>query len=124
LNSPRHACFYLTRRDAGFGLVQALADRKDTIVFAGARNPSAATGLLELEKAKSNVHVVKLTSSDEADNAAAVAHIKSVAGALHVVIANAAIVGDMNWPLEVSAASMREALDVCPFQLRAILHSS
>jgi norsolorinic acid ketoreductase len=35
------------------------------------------------------VHPIKLTSGDEADNAAAVAEIQKIAGRIDVVIANA-----------------------------------
>jgi NAD(P)-dependent dehydrogenase (short-subunit alcohol dehydrogenase family) len=73
----------------GFGLESALALRDDAVVFASTRDPQAAAQLLELKKTRKNLHVVKLTSGDEADNVAAAAEIKSKAGALHVVIANA-----------------------------------
>jgi hypothetical protein len=79
----------LTSMLPGLGLVKAIATRPDTVVFAGARNPSSASELDELAKTQKNVHVLKLTSCDEADNRAAVAEIKRTAGALHVVIANA-----------------------------------
>jgi NAD(P)-dependent dehydrogenase (short-subunit alcohol dehydrogenase family) len=74
---------------SGLGLVKALAARSDTVVFAGTRNLSSATALQELAQQQKNVHVLKLTSGDAADNQAAAAEIKKVAGALHVVIANA-----------------------------------
>jgi NADP-dependent 3-hydroxy acid dehydrogenase YdfG len=73
----------------GLGLVKALATRSDTVVFAGTRNPSNAIELQELAKQQKNVHVLKLTSANVADNQAAAAEIKKLAGALHVVIANA-----------------------------------
>jgi NAD(P)-dependent dehydrogenase (short-subunit alcohol dehydrogenase family) len=79
----------MRRAPAGFGLVKALAEREDAVVFAGTRNPAAATELAALAQARSNLHVVQLTSADEADNAAAVAEIERTAGALHVVISNA-----------------------------------
>jgi NAD(P)-dependent dehydrogenase (short-subunit alcohol dehydrogenase family) len=69
--------------------MKALAARADTVVFAGTRNLSSATNLHELAKQQNNVHVLKLTSGDAADNQAAVAEIKKIAGALHVMIANA-----------------------------------
>jgi NAD(P)-dependent dehydrogenase (short-subunit alcohol dehydrogenase family) len=69
--------------------VTALAARPDTLVFAGARNPAGATELRALAEERHNVHVLQLTSADETDNRAAVAEIERVAGALHVVIANA-----------------------------------
>ena len=74
----------------GLAIVTALASRDDTIVFAGARNPSAATDLHALvEKYPGKVHLVKLVSGDRTGNEAAVAHVKAVAGRLDVVIANA-----------------------------------
>jgi NAD(P)-dependent dehydrogenase (short-subunit alcohol dehydrogenase family) len=74
---------------SGFGVVKALAARPDTIVFAGARNPSTATALHKLAEKQDNVHVVQLTACHEAQSHAATAEIKRVAGALHVVVANA-----------------------------------
>ncbi|KAJ7766527.1 hypothetical protein DFH07DRAFT_809301 [Mycena maculata] len=77
-------------RGIGYGLVASLAARPNTIVFAGARDP-AAQSLKELAAKHSNVHPVKLTSGDKADNEAAVAEIQKTAGQLDVVIANAGI---------------------------------
>jgi NAD(P)-dependent dehydrogenase (short-subunit alcohol dehydrogenase family) len=75
---------------AGLGLVTALARRDNVIVFAGARNPTAAADLHALvEQYPGKVHIVKLTSCDKAENEAAVATIKAIAGRLDVVIANA-----------------------------------
>ncbi|KAK7059776.1 NAD(P)-binding protein [Favolaschia claudopus] len=77
-------------RGIGFGLVAALAARPNTIVFAGARDPSAQA-LGDLAAKHTNLHPIKLTSADKADNDAAVAQIEKVAGRLDVIIANAAI---------------------------------
>lgn len=78
------------RLSLGLAIVTALASRDDTIVFAGARNPSTATDLHALaEKYPGKFHVVKLVSNDKAGNEAAVAQIKDIAGRLDVVIANA-----------------------------------
>jgi NAD(P)-dependent dehydrogenase (short-subunit alcohol dehydrogenase family) len=79
----------LTSLNTGLGLVKALAARADTVVFAGARDPASASELRELADQKKNVHILKLVSCDEDGNCAAVEEIKRVAGALHVVIANA-----------------------------------
>jgi NAD(P)-dependent dehydrogenase (short-subunit alcohol dehydrogenase family) len=77
-------------RFAGLAIAQVLATRPDTIVFAGAREPAAAAELQALAKSHPGaLHVVKLTSANEADNRAAVEEIKRVAGRLDVVIANA-----------------------------------
>jgi len=77
-------------RGIGYGLVSALATRPNTIVFAGARDP-AAKMLTDLAAKHPNVHPVKLTSADKADNEAAIAQIEKIAGQLDIVIANAGI---------------------------------
>lgn len=60
------------------------------IVFAGARNPSAATELQALARSfPGKVHPIKLISSDQETNTAAAEEIRRVAGRLDVVIANA-----------------------------------
>jgi NADP-dependent 3-hydroxy acid dehydrogenase YdfG len=59
-------------------------------VFAGARNPNAATELKALQTAHpGRLHTVKLISADNAGNDEAIAEIKAEAGRLDVVIANA-----------------------------------
>ncbi|KAJ6545467.1 hypothetical protein B0H19DRAFT_1075774 [Mycena capillaripes] len=76
-------------RGIGFGLTAVLAARPNTIVFAGARDP-AAQSLKDLAaNLYPNVHAVKLTSGDKADNEAAIAQIQKTAGQLDVIIANA-----------------------------------
>ncbi|KAJ7432710.1 hypothetical protein B0H11DRAFT_2297241 [Mycena galericulata] len=77
-------------RGIGYSLAAAIAARLNTIVFAGARDP-AAQSLKDLAAKHSNVHPVKLTSGDQADNEAAIAEIQKTAGRLDVIIANAAI---------------------------------
>jgi NAD(P)-dependent dehydrogenase (short-subunit alcohol dehydrogenase family) len=122
--------FALTAAISGLGLVKALAARADTMVFAGTRNLSSATELNELAKQQKNVHVLKLTSGDAADNQAAAAEIKKVAGALHVVIANAGecvlshqeqsrkddiapgMMNQMAWGVDTSPQSMAQHFDV------------
>ncbi|KZP14526.1 NAD(P)-binding protein [Athelia psychrophila] len=77
-------------RGIGLAITAALAARPDTVVFAGARNPSTATELQALSRSMpSNVHIVKLASADEEDHKAAVDQIKKDVGRLDVVIANA-----------------------------------
>ncbi|KAJ7804974.1 hypothetical protein B0H14DRAFT_3773241 [Mycena olivaceomarginata] len=63
-----------SNRGIGYTLTATLAARPNTIDLA-AKHP--------------NVHPIKLTSGDEADNAAAAAEIQKTAGHLDVVIANA-----------------------------------
>ncbi|KAJ7789375.1 hypothetical protein B0H14DRAFT_3574034, partial [Mycena olivaceomarginata] len=70
----------------GYALAATLAARPNTIVFAGARDP-ATQSLKDLAAKHSNVHPIKLTSGDVADNAAAAAEIEKIAGHLDVVIA-------------------------------------
>ncbi|KAJ6555181.1 hypothetical protein DFH09DRAFT_1085128 [Mycena vulgaris] len=77
-------------RGIGYALAATLAARPDTVVFAGARNP-AAQSLKDLAAKHPNVHPVKLTSTDQADNEAAIAEIQKIAGQLDVIIANAGI---------------------------------
>jgi NAD(P)-dependent dehydrogenase (short-subunit alcohol dehydrogenase family) len=74
----------------GLGFVKALSKRENTVVFAGARDPSRATELKELASAyPGKIHIVKLVSGDEAGNKAALEEVKNIAGRLDVVIANA-----------------------------------
>jgi hypothetical protein len=83
-------------RGIGYALAAAIAARSNTIVFAGARDP-AAQSLKDLAAKHPNVHPVKLTSGDEADNAAAAAEIQKTAGHIDVIIANAGIYTSPSW---------------------------
>jgi NAD(P)-dependent dehydrogenase (short-subunit alcohol dehydrogenase family) len=97
----------------GLGLVKELLKRDNAVVFAGARNPSAAPELTELvEKHPGKVHIIKLTSADVEDNKAAAAHIQSVAGRLDVVIANAGVMQYVGPSLEASVESVQEHFTV------------
>jgi len=78
-------------RGLGFGLVQALSTRPDTVIFASARDPSSATELNKLAKSSTaKVHVVKLLAGSEAD-AKAVAKQAAEVGGLDYIILNAGI---------------------------------
>ncbi|KZO92405.1 NAD(P)-binding protein [Calocera viscosa TUFC12733] len=100
-------------RGIGLGIVAQLAARENTIVFAGARNPASAKELHALEtKYPGKVHSIKLSSADEADNKAAAAKIKQVAGQLDVVIANAGISNSYIPSEQVSLDAMREHFEV------------
>ncbi|KAJ7617372.1 aflatoxin biosynthesis ketoreductase-like protein nor-1 [Roridomyces roridus] len=79
-----------SNRGIGKGLVDALAQRPNAIVFAGARDPSAAS-LKELAAKHPNVYPVKMVLNDKESNEAAAAYIEKTAGQLDVVIANAGI---------------------------------
>ena len=98
---------------AGFAIVSLLATRPDAVIFAGARNPSDATGLQELAKAHpGRFHVIKVVSADKENNIEAANEIKRVAGRLDVVIANAAISESLASALEVPAEEMVKHFDV------------
>ncbi|KZO92375.1 NAD(P)-binding protein [Calocera viscosa TUFC12733] len=100
-------------RGIGLALVAQLAIRQNTIVFAGARNPSAAKDLLGLQlEHPDKVYIVKLTSADKAENEAAIAKVKEIAGRLDVVIANAGLSGIYSLATEVSLEAMRNLFEV------------
>jgi len=100
-------------RGIGLGLITSLARRENVIAFAGARNPTAAADLQELVlKYPGKVHIVKLTSFDKAENEAAVATIKAIAGRLDVVIANAGISNFYSPSLEIPVEKMREHYEI------------
>jgi len=98
---------------AGLAIVTQLAARDDVIVFAGARDPSAAKDLHALEiKYPGKFYTMKLVSADRADADAAVAKIKEVAGALNVVIANAGMSTSYEPTATVSLEVVQEHIDV------------
>ncbi|KII87105.1 hypothetical protein PLICRDRAFT_244863 [Plicaturopsis crispa FD-325 SS-3] len=100
-------------RGIGLGLVTALSQRDNVVVFAGTRNPSAATDLQALvKKYPGKVYIVKLTSADVPENQAAVAYIKEVAGRLDVVIANAGINTHVGPALDAPAQVLRDHFEV------------
>jgi len=100
-------------RGIGLGFVNALARRDNVIVFAGARNPAAATDLQALaQQYPGKVHIVKLTLCDKAENEAAVASITSIAGRLDVVIASAGISHFYGTSLETPPEQMRNHFEV------------
>ncbi|EIN06063.1 NAD(P)-binding protein [Punctularia strigosozonata HHB-11173 SS5] len=101
-------------RGIGLALVKALAMREGAIVFAGARNPEGATELRELAAAQApgKVHVVKLVSSDKPGNEAAIEEVKSKAGRLDVVIANAGISQYYGRGVDAPPESFREHFEV------------
>jgi len=100
-------------RGIGLGLVTALALRDNVVVFAGARNPAAATDLQELvKKFSGKVHIVQLTSCDKGGNEAAVEEIRSIAGRLDVVIANAGIALFYGSALDTPADQMRDHFEI------------
>ena len=67
-----------------------LAERSNTIVFAGARDPANASDLQAVAaKHPDNVFVVELKASDVEGNTRAIEQIRQKTGRLDVVIANA-----------------------------------
>jgi len=100
-------------RGIGLGLVTALARRSNVLVFAGARNPATAIDLKALvEKYPNKVYIVKLTSCDERENTAAIEEIRSIAGRLDVVIANAGIAQFYGPGLETAPDQMRQHFEI------------
>ncbi|KZT54363.1 NAD(P)-binding protein [Calocera cornea HHB12733] len=100
-------------RGVGLGIVTQLAARANTIVFAGTRSSSNLTDLHALSAQHPNkVHIVQLTSADKADNDAAVASIKEIAGRLDVVIANAGLSDTFDRSLDVPLKAMRDHFEV------------
>jgi len=100
-------------RGIGLNIVSQLAARPEVIIFAGARNPSSAKELQALSaKHSGNIHILKLTSGGQADNAAAIAEVKKVAGKLDVVVANAGIAKSYVTSLAVPLEDMREHFEV------------
>ncbi|KZO92371.1 NAD(P)-binding protein [Calocera viscosa TUFC12733] len=100
-------------RGIGLGLVTSLVLRPDVVVFAGARNPAAASDLKALQNQyPGKLHIVKLTSAERADNEAAIAEIKRTTGKLDVVIANAGIAKFWGTILNTPLDEMREHWEV------------
>lgn len=79
-------------RGIGFNLVKNLSSRPDTIIFAGSRSFPLKDNdqLAQLAANLPDVVIpIKITSADEADNAAAAELIKLKVGKVDVIIANA-----------------------------------
>ncbi|KAJ7737493.1 hypothetical protein B0H16DRAFT_1730272 [Mycena metata] len=100
-----------SNRGIGYGLATLIAAHLDTIVFAGARDP-AAQSLKDLAAKHPNVHPVKLTSGDQADNEAAIIEIQKTAGRLDVIIANAGIANTMGSVASTPPSAFREHWEV------------
>ena len=99
--------------NSGLAIVTLLISRPDTIVFAGARNPSGATDLQGLAKAHPDrFHVIKVVSADKENNLEAAKEIQRVAGRLDVVIANAGISECIAPALEVPPEEMVKHFEV------------
>lgn len=113
MSSPTVYLVSGANRGLGLGLVTALVQRPDTIVFAGARDPPNATDLNALAAAHAGkLHVVKLVSADTESNTAAAAQIAKVADHIDVVIANAAVGDVFADALTASKEEMTRHFDV------------
>jgi norsolorinic acid ketoreductase len=99
-------------RGIGLGIVTDLVKRDNVLVFAGARDPEAATELKQLQTIHKNLHIVKLSSTSEEDAKTAAEQIERTAGKLDVVIANAGIAYSYINPGEVSLSDVREHFEV------------
>ena len=99
-------------RGIGLAIVQQLAPRKDTVVFATVRDISKLGELAKVTAQYPNVHPVQLRLEVVEDAKNAVAEISKITDHLDVVIANAGIA--YNWePLEkVDPEVVREHLTV------------
>ena len=101
-----------SNRGIGLELVRLIANRPDTIVFAGVRNPSKRSELQKLASKYPNVHIVKLDSSSTTDAQAAAHTVEEIAGGLDVVIANAGIAENWEKVVKVDPQSLSEHFKV------------
>ena len=101
-----------SNRGIGFEIVKILAQRPDTTVFAGVRNPSKATALKNLASHYPNIHILQLESTSPTDVQAAASTIKTISGGLDVVIANAGIAQNFLKILDVTPSSVAEHFNV------------
>ncbi|KAI5476640.1 short-chain dehydrogenase/reductase SDR family protein [Pseudohyphozyma bogoriensis] len=100
-------------RGIGFGLVQSLVARPNTVIYAGARDPSKATALEELSKAHPGViHIVKLSSTSVEDANSAASLVEATSGKIDVLIANAGIAYDMSPVAQITLESYQEHWEV------------
>jgi norsolorinic acid ketoreductase len=95
MTTTKPTIYFITgaNRGLGYGFVETLASRANTIVFATTRNPSApsSSDLVTLAKSNPNVHILKLESTSVEDAQAAAEFVKKTTNKIDVVIANAAI---------------------------------
>ena len=103
-----------TNRGIGYGLVETLVARPNTLVYATARDPAKADKLQQLAKQHSNVRIVQLRTDSDADHQAAAKQVEVEAGRVDVLIANAGIAnGDAYQHTEaLSVDKLREHFEV------------
>jgi len=101
-------------RGLGYGVTEQLVKRSNSVVYAGARDPSKADKLQQLAKQHSNVHVVQLRADSEADHKEVAARLETEAGRVDVVWANAGMCVLDAWkPVkDVSITALREHIEV------------
>jgi len=99
-------------RGIGWGLVNALAQREGTIIFAGTRNPESSAELNKLSQTNKNVYVVKLSSTSEEEARDAVQRISTIVNKIDIVIANAGISNSYRKAVTESIAQVREHFEV------------
>ncbi|KAF9465124.1 NAD(P)-binding protein [Collybia nuda] len=97
-------------RSLGLAFVNEIASRHtDVAIFAGARDPDAATSLKELqEKYPGKIHIVKFVAGDVETNQALAKLIKEKYGYVDIVIPNAATATYMGMVLETPPDVMLE----------------
>ena len=78
-------------RGLGYGVAERLASRADTLIYAGARDPTKADKLQQLASKHPNVRVLKLRVDSDADHTAAASQVQAEAGRVDVLLANAGI---------------------------------
>jgi norsolorinic acid ketoreductase len=96
-------------RGIGYELVEQLAKRPNTVVFAAVRDPATASkDLKRTAHEYSNVHIIRLDSATPSDAQEAAQYIDKVAGGLDVVVANAGIAQDWTKVVAVDPAQLHE----------------
>ena len=95
MSAPTSTTVYFitgANRGIGLGLAQrSLAARPNSLVYAGARQPSKADKLQAAAQQHSNLHMVQLDVGSDADHTAAAKRVEQEAGRVDVVLANAGI---------------------------------
>ncbi|GAA5842962.1 hypothetical protein JCM11251_002946 [Rhodosporidiobolus azoricus] len=93
MSVTKQTVYFITgaNRGIGLGLVKALSDRSDVLIFATAREPKKADALNALAKEKGNIEVVQLEVTSEESAATAAQVVEDKVGKVDVIIANAGI---------------------------------